>query len=249
NSGNSVLTTLVTSLDTCEDIADLVDTVLVDDPPLSLREGGLIRAGYDEYLDKLREASTSGKRWLADLESRERQATGIKTLKIGFNKVFGYYLEVSKANIGSLPEGRYERKQTLANAERYVTAELKEKERLILEAEEKMVDLEYSRFLELREHLLTHLSRLQKVAAVIAELDVYQSLAVVSAEQRFVKPHMSEGYDLLIEEGRHPVVEAMMDGTPFIANGTSLNANEHSILLITGPNMAGKSTYMRQVAL
>lgn len=247
--GNRELAKLVHSLDTCEDIADLIDTVLVDDPPLSLREGGLIRAGYDSYLDQLREASSNGKRWLADLESRERQATGIKTLKIGYNKVFGYYLEVSKANIGSLPEGRYERKQTLANAERYVTTELKEKERLILEAEEKMVDLEYSRFLELREHLLTHLSRLQKVAAVIAELDVYQSLAVVSAEQRFVKPHMTEGYDLLIEEGRHPVVEAMMDGTPFIANGTSLNGSEHSILLITGPNMAGKSTYMRQVAL
>lgn len=249
HASNPVLAKLVSSLDACEDIADLIDTVLVDDPPLSLREGGLIRTGYDEYLDQLREASSNGKRWLADLENRERQATGIKTLKIGFNKVFGYYLEVSKANIGSLPEGRYERKQTLANAERYVTPELKEKERLILEAEEKMVDLEYSRFLELREHLLTHLARLQKVAATVAELDVYQSLAVVSAEQRFVKPRMTEGYDLQIEEGRHPVVEAMMEGTPFIANGTTLSRAEHSILLITGPNMAGKSTYMRQVAL
>lgn len=248
-SGAPVLERLVSKLDNCEDLADYIDTVLVDDPPLSLREGGLIRAGYDSYLDQLREASANGKRWLADLEHREREATGIKNLKIGFNKVFGYYLEVSKANIGSLPEGRYERKQTLANAERYVTTELKEKERLILEAEEKMVDLEYSRFLELRDYLMDHLTRLQKVAAVVAELDVYQSLAQVSAEQRYVKPRIAEGYDLHIEEGRHPVVEAMMDDVPFIANRTALNTEEQSILLITGPNMAGKSTYMRQVAL
>jgi len=248
-SGHSVLTGVVNSLDCCEDLADFIDTVLVDDPPLSLREGGLIRAGYDAYLDQLREASSNGKRWLADLEHREREITGIRTLKIGFNKVFGYYLEVSKANISSLPEGRYERKQTLANAERYVTPELKEKERLILEAEEKMVDLEYSRFLELREHLMEHLARLQKVAAVVAELDVYQSLALVSAEQRYVKPAMHEGYHMNIEEGRHPVVEAMMDSASFIANATHLDRKEQSILLITGPNMAGKSTYMRQVAL
>ncbi|URN93974.1 MAG: DNA mismatch repair protein MutS [Candidatus Pristimantibacillus lignocellulolyticus] len=248
-SSSNVLQQLVGSVDPCDDLADLIDTVLIDDPPLSLREGGLIRDGYDDYLDKLREASKNGKVWLAELERKEREATGIRTLKIGFNKVFGYYLEISKANVANLPEGRYERKQTLANAERYVTPELKEKERLILEAEEKMVDLEYSKFIELREHLLEHLSRLQKVAAMIAELDVYQSLALVSAELRFVKPTITEQYDLHVVEGRHPVVELMMEGSSFIANATDLYRDDHSILLITGPNMAGKSTYMRQVAL
>lgn len=248
-SGAAVLQELVADADDCADLADLIETVLVEEPPVSIREGGLIREGYDEYLDKLREASTNGKKWLAELERQEREATGIKSLKIGYNKVFGYYLEVSKANLSMLPEGRYERKQTLANAERYVTPELKEKERLILEAEDKMVDLEYERFIELRDHLALHLHRLQRAAAVIAELDVYQSLAAISAERRFARPQVSESYDLQIEDGRHPVVEAMMDGTPFISNGTRLMKDQQWMLLITGPNMAGKSTYMRQVAL
>ncbi|WP_054024622.1 DNA mismatch repair protein MutS [Bacillus sp. FJAT-28004] len=248
-SGSEVLKALVDGTDNCADLADLIETVLVDDPPVTIREGGLIRAGYDVYLDQLREASTNGKKWLAELERQEREATGIKTLKIGYNRIFGYYLEVSKANLSSLPEGRYERKQTLANAERFVTPELKEKERLILEAEDKMVDLEHGRFIELRDHLSLHLHRLQKAAAIIAELDVYQSLATVSAERRFSRPRVTEEYDLQIEEGKHPVVEAMMDGTPFISNGTALHKDEQWMLLITGPNMAGKSTYMRQVAL
>ena len=248
-SDSASLQQLVSGADACSDLADLIETVIVEDPPLSVREGGLIRSGYDEYLDKLREASTNGKRWLADLERQEREITGIRNLKIGYNKVFGYYLEVSKGNLSLLPEGRYERKQTLANAERFVTPELKEKERLILEAEDKMVDLEYRLFIELRDHLVEHLTRLQKIATVIAELDVYQSLATVSAQYRYVKPEVHDEYNLVIEEGRHPVVEAMMDNTPFIANRTELTSEQHSILLITGPNMAGKSTYMRQVAL
>lgn len=248
-SGSKVLMELVEGCDDCSDLANMIDTVLVEEPPVSIREGGLIRAGYDDYLDQLREASVNGKKWLAELERSERELTGIKSLKIGFNKVFGYYLEVSKTNLSMLPEGRYERKQTLANAERFVTPELKEKERLILEAEDKMIDLEYARFLELRDHLALHLHRLQRAAAIIAELDVYQSLATVSAERRFVRPQMTEGFDLQVEEGRHPVVEAMMDGVPFIANDTHLRAEEQRILLITGPNMAGKSTYMRQTAL
>ncbi|MBJ6363632.1 DNA mismatch repair protein MutS [Paenibacillus sp. GCM10012307] len=247
-SSSGTLAQLVTGLDDCSDLAEMVGTVLVEDPPVSLREGGLIRPGYDEYLDRLREASTGGKKWLAELEKQEREATGIRTLKIGYNKVFGYYLEVTKANLSQLPEGRYERKQTLANAERFVTPELKEKERLILEAEEKMVDLEYERFAELREHLSSHLHRLQKLAEIVAAIDVYQSLATVSAEQRFVRPQVNDSYDLNIEGGRHPVVEAVMGGTTFIANSTSLK-QQQSMLLITGPNMAGKSTYMRQVAL
>ena len=248
-SGSHSLRQLVADADACGDIAERIEKVIVEDPPLSVREGGLIRSGYDEYLDKLREASTNGKRWLAELERQEREITGIRNLKIGYNKIFGYFLEVSKANLANLPEGRYERKQTLANAERFVTPELKEKERLILEAEDKMVDLEYRLFIELREHLVVHLARLQKIASVIAELDVYQSLATVSAEYRYVKPDISAQFDMVIEEGRHPVVEAMMNGTPFIANRTELTLADHSILLITGPNMAGKSTYMRQVAL
>jgi DNA mismatch repair protein MutS len=249
SSGSKTLGKLVEGLDDCADLADMIDTVIVDDPPVSIREGGLIRPGYDEYLDKLREASANGKKWLAELERQEREATGIKSLKIGYNKVFGYYLEVTKANLHMLPEGRYERKQTLAGAERFVTPELKEKERLILEAEEKMVDLEYERFLELRDHLSSQLHRLQKLAETVATIDVLQSLATVSAERRYVRPAVTDGFDLLIEEGRHPVVEAVMEGVPFIANGTSLTADQASMLLITGPNMAGKSTYMRQVAL
>ncbi|RJE90151.1 DNA mismatch repair protein MutS [Paenibacillus sp. 1011MAR3C5] len=248
-SGSVILQELVQDADDCSDLADMIETVIVEEPPVSIREGGLIRAGYDEYLDQLREASTNGKKWLAELERSEREATGIKSLKIGYNKVFGYFLEVSKANLSMLPEGRYERKQTLANAERFVTPELKEKERLILEAEDKMVDLEYARFLELRDHIALHLHRLQRAASMIAELDVYQSFATVSAERRYMRPSMTEGFDIAVAEGRHPVVEAMMDGEPFIANDTRLSAEEQRILLITGPNMAGKSTYMRQAAL
>ncbi|WP_188993710.1 DNA mismatch repair protein MutS [Paenibacillus nasutitermitis] len=248
-SESTTLCRLVEEIDTCMDLAELIETVIVDDPPISVREGSLIRTGYDPYLDELREASVNGKKWLAELERKEREATGIKSLKIGYNRVFGYYLEVSKANISMLPEGRYERKQTLTNAERYVTPELKEKERLILEAEEKMVDLEYAKFIELRDHLTAHLSRLQTLAETIATMDVYQSHATVSMEQRYVKPAVTDSFDLVVEDGRHPVVEAVIDGSPFIANGTSLEAEGASMLLITGPNMAGKSTYMRQVAL
>ncbi|MBW7461029.1 DNA mismatch repair protein MutS, partial [Paenibacillus sepulcri] len=239
-SESSTLRRLVEEIDLCTDLADMIETVIVDDPPISVREGGLIRSGYDPYLDELREASVNGKKWLAELERKEREATGIKSLKIGYNRVFGYYLEVSKANISMLPEGRYERKQTLTNAERYVTPELKEKERLILEAEEKMVDLEYSKFVELRDHLTVHLNRLQKLAETVAMLDVFQSHATVSAEQRYVRPAVTDAFDLVVEDGRHPVVEAVIDGSPFIANGTSLEGGGASMLLITGPNMAGK---------
>lgn len=250
DSGSQRLEQLVDGLDDCADLADMIATVVVDEPPVSIREGGLIRAGYDDYLDQLKEASTGGKKWLAELERAEREATGIRSLKIGYNKIFGYYLEVSKANLAMLPEGRYERKQTLSNAERFVTPELKEKERLILEAEEKMVDLEYERFLELREHLAGQLHRLQLLAEVIAELDVYQAFATVSAERRFTRPSITDSFDMVIEEGRHPVVEAVMEnGAAFIANATQLHKESNTMLLITGPNMAGKSTYMRQVAL
>lgn len=248
-SPSETLRRVAVDTDVCDDLCELIENAIVDEPPVSVRDGGIIKPGYHERLDEFREASTSGKRWIAELEAKERAATGIKSLKIGYNKVFGYYIEVTKSNLSSLPEGRYERKQTLANAERYVTPELKEKEGLILEAQEKMVDLEYALFTELRDKLNTQVSRLQKLAERIAEIDVYQSLAAVSAEYRFVKPELSEGYDYIVEGGRHPVVEAVMKDSSFIANGTDLRKDGSSILLITGPNMAGKSTYMRQVAL
>ena len=246
---STTLRKLTEEMDPCSDIADWIETAIVDEPPISVREGNLMKTGYNSHLDQLREASVNGKRWIAELERKERELTGIKSLKVGYNKVFGYYIEVTKANIASLPEGRYERKQTLANAERYVTPELKEKEALILEAEDKMVGLEYELFSELRGRINEHIRRLQALAEKVAELDVYQSLASVSAKQRFVKPELHDGYDMNVTNGRHPVVEAVMQQGTFMANDTILHEQDCSTLLITGPNMAGKSTYMRQVAL
>lgn len=248
-SGSSTLSEIGAAMDECAELREDIDRAIVEDAPVSVRDGGMIRSGYHERLDELREASTSGKQWIAELEAKERQATGIKSLKIGYNKIFGYYIEITRTNLSSLPEGRYERKQTLANAERFVTPELKEKEALILEAQDKMTDLEYSLFTELRERISAQVPRLQALAEKVAEIDVYQCLAAVSAEHRFVKPKLSEHYDLRLEGGRHPVVEAVLKDSAFIANGTALTRDEGNILLITGPNMAGKSTYMRQVAL
>lgn len=249
SSASTTLGKIAANMDICEDLAEMIEASIADEPPVSVRDGGIIKKGYHAHLDELREAGANGKRWIAELEASERKLTGIKSLKIGYNKVFGYYIEVTKANLSMLPEGRYERKQTLANAERYVTPELKEKERLILEAEEQMVDLEYALFQEVREKIATEITRLQSLAEKIAEIDVYRSLAVVASDGRFVRPVLSDGFDLIIEQGRHPVVESVMNDAAFIANGTDLRKDEASILLITGPNMAGKSTYMRQVAL
>ncbi|WP_372636176.1 DNA mismatch repair protein MutS [Cohnella sp.] len=245
------LDSLAQGMDACEDIADAIEAAIADEPPTTLKDGGIIRPGYDAKLDELREASQNGKQWIAELERREREATGIKSLKIGFNKVFGYYLEVTRANLTSLPEGRYERKQTLANAERFVTPELKEKEALILEAEDRMFDIEYETFIALRDRIAGQMSRLQRLAESVASLDVLQSFAEASAERRYTRPSWTDGdgYDLIIEEGRHPVVESVNENGVFIANDTSLTGEDGSILLITGPNMAGKSTYMRQVAM
>jgi DNA mismatch repair protein MutS len=196
----------------------------------------------------LKEASSNGKQWLAELEKRERELTGVKSLKIGFNKVFGYYIEVSRSNINHLPENRYERKQTLANAERYVTPELKEKETLILEAEEKMIGLEAELFLELRLEVATQLKRLQALAEAIASVDALQSMAAVSAAYRYTRPELVDHGALVVEDGRHPVVEAILKNSQFMANDTRMSEQDGHVLLITGPNMAGKSTYMRQVA-
>ncbi|TLS53219.1 DNA mismatch repair protein MutS [Paenibacillus antri] len=247
--GSELLGTISGDPDDGADIRDWIEAAVHPEPPASTREGGLIRDGYDAHLDKLREASKSGKRWIAELEQAEREATGIRSLKIGYNKVFGYYIEVTRANLGMVPEGRYERKQTLAAAERYVTPELKEKEALILEAEEKMVDLEYGIFQQLREKIAAEIPRLQRLAERLASLDAIQSLASVAAANRYVRPDVHEGFDLDIESGRHPVVESVLTSGTFIANDTRLTMDETRALLITGPNMAGKSTYMRQVAL
>ena len=244
----SPLARLAETMDPCEDVAGRIAEAIADDPPVTLREGGLIRPGFDPKLDELREASKSGKQWIADLERREREATGIKSLKVGYNKVFGYYLEVTRANLAALPEGRYERKQTLANAERFVTPELKEMEARILEAEERLVDLEYETFLAIREEVAREIPRLQRLAEQIAALDVLQSFAEVAGERRYTRPRWSSGFDLRIQGGRHPVVEALSENEPFIANDTVLTEADGRMLLITGPNMAGKSTYMRQVA-
>lgn len=249
DSGSASLASLVNGMDDCSDIREWIADAVVDEPPVSVRDGGMIRTGYNERLDQLKEANQNGKQWLAELEQKERERTGIRTLKIGFNKVFGYYIEITRSHLASLPEGLYERKQTLANAERFITPELKEKEALILEAEEKMVDIEYSLFSELRERIAAQTSRLQRLAEVVAAADAYQSMATVSARNRFRKPVLTEAYDLKIGMGRHPVVEAVMRDGSFIANDTIMSEADGAMLLITGPNMAGKSTYMRQVAI
>jgi DNA mismatch repair protein MutS len=239
----------VEKLDDCADLARTIDQAIADDPPFSVKEGGVIKDGYDPYLDKLRTASRDGKRWITALEQKERELTGIKSLKVGFNKIFGYYIEVTRANLAMLPEGRYERKQTLANAERFITPELKEKEALILEAEEKLVELEYELFSQIRNQLVQEVGRIQKLAKEIAAIDVLGALAVVAKEQNLVRPSFAAGSEIWIKAGRHPVVEKVLDHYQFIPNDTLLDVDENRLMLITGPNMAGKSTYMRQLVL
>ncbi|MGV3488329.1 MAG: DNA mismatch repair protein MutS [Tuberibacillus sp.] len=235
-------------MDPCSDVCELINRSIVEDPPISVKEGGMIRDGYNKQLDEYRYVAKNGKAWIAELEQKERELTGIKSLKVGYNKVFGYYIEVTRANLRLLPEGRYERKQTLANAERFITPELKEKEKLILEAEDKMIDLEYDLFQGIRETIKGEGKRLQKLAKVIATLDVLQSFATVSDENNYTRPVFTENRSIKIAGGRHPVVERVMKDHLFVANDVFMDENCH-ILLITGPNMGGKSTFMRQTAL
>lgn len=245
---NSAAQNLSINMDTCESLTTIIENAIKEDPPLSIKEGDLIKDGFNEQLDKYRDARKNGKVWIAQLEKSERELTGIKTLKVGYNRVFGYYLEVTKANLHLLPEGRYERKQTLANAERYITPELKEKEALILEAEEKIAELEYNIFSDIREQVKQYIPRLQALAKVISELDVFQCFATVSNERHYTKPLFDDNHKLFIKDGRHPVVEKVMDSMNFVPNDCYLE-DGRQLLLITGPNMSGKSTYMRQVAL
>ncbi|WP_027417859.1 DNA mismatch repair protein MutS [Aneurinibacillus terranovensis] len=245
----TALQELEAKLDACPDIVEMIESGIVDDPPLVMKDGGLIKEGYNAYLDQLRMASREGKQWIASLEKREREATGIRSLKVGYNKVFGYYIEVTKSNLTALPEGRYERKQTLANAERYITPELKEKEALILEADEKRIELEYQLFVEIREKIAGQVKRVQDIAMQVATLDVLQSLATIAQERSYVKPQIATSGSLIIADGRHPVVESVLQHESFVPNDTHLSSETQQMMLITGPNMAGKSTYMRQVAL
>lgn len=225
----------------------LLESSIMNDPPIGIKEGNIIKDGYDVQLDEYRDALTNGKQWILALEKKEKEATNIKSLKIGFNRVFGYYIEITHANKHLIPEGRYERKQTLTNAERYITPELKEKEAIILEAQEKSVDLEYDLFVSLRDQLKDDIHQVQKIAGTISEIDVLQSFAQVSEENNYQRPTFTEE-KLLIQNNRHPVIEKVMTDGAFVPNDISLD-QEDFILLITGPNMSGKSTYMRQLAL
>lgn len=239
---------LADDLDNCEDIYQLIDEAIEEDAPISITDGGVIKTGYNEQLDQYRDASINGKKWIADLQIQEQEATGINTLKVGFNRVFGYYIEVTKANISSVPEGRYERKQTLTNAERYITPELKEKERIILEAQEKSNSLEYQLFSELRDNIKKDIARLQKLAVQVSELDILQGLATIGEDYHLVRPRFSKEDEINIINGRHPVVEKVIGQNKYIPNNVKMN-HDDNVLLITGPNMSGKSTYMRQMAL
>ena len=242
------LTEIREQIDGLEDIYQLIDEAIIDEPPLSIREGGMIKDQFDETIDRLRSAKHDGKQWLAQLEEEDRERTGIKNLKIKYNKVFGYYFEVTNSYKNLVPED-YIRKQTLANAERYTTPRLKELEDTILNAEDKLQTLEYDVFCRIRDTIAQELVRIQNTAKAIAKLDVYASLSLVSERNHYVRPKLNEKGVIDIKDGRHPVVEQMITNDMFIANDTYLDNGSHCISVITGPNMAGKSTYMRQTAL
>ncbi|MEK3886896.1 DNA mismatch repair protein MutS [Bacillus sp. FSL K6-3431] len=239
---------LAENLDPCEELTDLLERAIIENPPITIKEGGIINDGFHTELDTYRDASRNGKSWMAELESEERKKTGIKSLKIGYNRVFGYYIEVTRANVHLLEEGRYERKQTLTNAERYITPELKEKEALILQADEKSIDLEYELFQEIRESVREFIPRLQQAAKIISELDVYLSFATVSETRYYSKPTFNKHREIDLVDGRHPVVEKVMGTQAYVPNNCLMD-HKREMLLVTGPNMSGKSTYMRQIAL
>ena len=235
-------------LDKLQDIHVLIENSIVDDPPMTIKEGGIIKLGYDEEIDKLKTAQTEGKNWLIQLEAEEKEKTGIKNLKVGFNKVFGYYLEVTKSFLEKVPD-RYIRKQTLTNAERYITEELKTLENQILGAEERVVNLEYEAFTKIRGEIAKNVRRLQTTSEVISTLDVLASFAQVAEDMNYCMPEVNDTGIIDIKNGRHPVIEKIMGVGTFVENDTYLDKNENRLAIITGPNMAGKSTYMRQVAL
>lgn len=248
NSNSNNLKDLGNNLDTLEDVYKLIDESILDNPPVSIKEGGLIKKDYNNELKELIEASIEGKNWLSSLETNEKNRTGIKSLKVGFNKVFGYYIEITKSNLNLVPND-YIRKQTLSNAERYITPELKEMESKILGAEERSMKLEYEIFMEVREKINTHIRRIQECAKIVSNVDAINSLSLVAFKNNYIKPEINDEGIIDIKNGRHPVVEKMLNDELFVPNDTYLNKNDNRISIITGPNMAGKSTYMRQVAL
>ena len=248
NTSSPLLQQIDTNLDMLEDIHDLIEASIVEEPPLTIKEGGIIKKGYNEEIDKLKTATTEGKNWILQLEAEEREKTGIKGLKVGFNRVFGYYIEVTKSNLSLVPE-RYIRKQTLTNCERFITEELKNLENQILGAEEKVITLEYNAFIEIRDKIEAQIQRIQKSAMVVATLDVLTSFAQVAEDLNYCKPEVDTSGIIDIKAGRHPVIEKMLPAGSFVENDTYLDKEENRLSIITGPNMAGKSTYMRQVAL
>lgn len=245
---SQLLKTIGYDLDPLEDLVDLIEASIHEEAPISLKDGQLIKEGYDKQVDEYRRASSEGKQWLASLEAREREATGIKAMKIKYNKVFGYYFEVTNSYLGMVPE-RFTRKQTMSNGERYITPELKEMEDKILGAQEKVIALEYDLFVMIRETIAKEVDRIKTSAVLLASLDAYQSLAEVADKNHYCRPELIDQGSIKIVDGRHPVVEKMMGLDGFIPNDTYLDLEEHRFSIITGPNMAGKSTYMRQVAL
>ena len=248
NCNSVMLTELYNSIDELKDIYELIEKAIVDDPPMTVKDGGIIKLGYDEEIDKLKTATTQGKNWIIELEAEEREKTGIKNLKVGFNKVFGYYIEVTKSNLNQVPD-RYIRKQTLTNAERFITEELKNLENQILGAEEKVVNLEYNAFVQIREEISKNIKRLQTSAMAVSTLDVLTSFAIVAEDLNYCMPSVDNSGIIDIKAGRHPVIEKMLGAGLFVENDTYLDKDENRLSIITGPNMAGKSTYMRQVAL
>lgn len=247
-SGNPDLEKYGQGIDPQSELAESITNCLVDQPPISAKDGGIIRAGVSEDLDKYREAMNGGKKWLAQMEMEERQRTGIDNLKIGYNRVFGYFIQVSKGNVAKVPQDRYARKQTLTNAERYITPELKEHENLILEAESRSTDLEYELFSQLREAVKAHIPALQELGRQLAALDVFVAFAQDAEEKNYCRPSFSSKNEIAVKNGRHPVVEAVLPAGSYIPNDLVMD-EDTSIYLITGPNMSGKSTYMRQLAL
>ena len=242
------LTNLYEELDELQDIYELIEKSIIDDPPMTMKDGGIIKLGYNEEIDKLKTATTQGKNWIVKLEAEEKEKTGIKTLKVGYNKVFGYYIEVSKSFVSQVPD-RFIRKQTLTNGERYITEELKNLEGQILGAEEKVISLEYEEFVKIREKIAANIKRLQKAANIVSTLDVFSSFAQVAEDMNYCKPEIDDSGIIDIKEGRHPVIEKMLGVGNFVPNDTYLDKEENRLSIITGPNMAGKSTYMRQVAI
>ncbi len=248
NTQAKMLRNIYDNLDELKDIYELIEKSIIEEPGITITEGNIIKKGYNHEVDNLKEASTNGKVWLVELEAKEKEQTGIKNLKVGFNKVFGYYIEVTKSNLNLVPD-RFIRKQTLTNGERYITEELKKLEDTILGSEEKLVALEYKLFLEIRDKISKEIPRIQKTAEIVAMLDVLCSFAEVAEDMNYCMPIIDNSGEIKIEEGRHPVIEKMMTSGSFVPNDTYMNKDTDRLGIITGPNMAGKSTYMRQVAL